>query len=83
MTILESDVANNVTGDAGGGLYVEGGSINEVSDTLFAGNTADRGGAIATFEDSLLTITGTSLSNNIAHSGIGGGLAAGSGSSTQ
>ncbi|MEM6529433.1 MAG: hypothetical protein AAF653_14145, partial [Chloroflexota bacterium] len=79
ITIERTTFQNNSAG-FGGGFSNAGGSIAEVIDSTFTGNTAtDQGGAIRNF-DAILTVTGTSVSGNSGPRG--GGFANHNGSAT-
>lgn len=63
---------DNVSISSGGGVYMWGGDL-DVSDTIFLGNrSAYRGGAIAG-SGGMVTVTGSTLTDNIATS-TGGGI---------
>ena len=86
LTINNSVISNNHAGDAGGGIEEDGqGTVNVNVGTVITGNTCVNQGA-GIWLDAVnnvtanTTITGALISNNIAFTGVGGGVGnAGSG----
>ncbi len=75
MTIVGGEITGNAANRSGGGIYGTHGGIRflDVTDTLIGNNTAeDHGGGIFTTFGST-TLSGVTISNNIA-SGDGGGI---------
>ncbi len=77
LEIKDSVFVGN-SGDAGGGLQLWTGKLN-MDKTLFEGNTASSGGAITASNGNgdLAVITNSTIRNNTATSGMGGGIVAG------
>jgi hypothetical protein len=71
LTIRNSTISDNVSGFMGGGIITEGTLTMENSDIV--GNAALFGGGILNGDNGRLTLSNSSLSDNIAHS-VGGGL---------
>ncbi len=65
-------------GNSGGGLQLWTGKLN-MDNTLFEGNTSSEGGAItaSSSNGALAVITNSTIRNNTATSGMGGGIVAG------
>jgi|GEM_PF-1504845 len=84
LTVNNSIISNNHAGDAGGGLETDGsGRIFINAGTVITGNTTvNQGAGIwldaiqvgADFQGANLTITGATISNNVAQTGPGGGI---------
>ena len=72
LTITFSTLANNSGSYEGGGLYNLGWA--SVSTSAFNGNSAASGGAIANYASGSVSLQGSTLSNNVAFSGDGGGV---------
>lgn len=76
LTISGANIIVNSAGDGntgeGGGIYNASGSTLYVYDTLFGGNSGLHGGALSNF--GMANIIGTTMTNNIADGGDGGGI---------
>ncbi len=81
LTLDSVSVVNNTALERGGGLYFNpyyDGTVLEIVDSVFSGNSADNGGAIAVdatynYEGASVHIADTSIIENTA-TGIGGGV---------
>lgn len=76
MTLIGTTVSTNVAALTGGGLY-NGSAQVTLTNSTFAGNTANANAAVAgggIYNGSLLTIIGSTFSRNTAPTGYGGGI---------
>jgi hypothetical protein len=67
LTVLDSTFTNNTSaGPTGGGAFFLGnGSVTSITESTFAGNSADAlGGAIFTSNESVLTVVSSTLTDN-------------------
>ena len=70
FTINQATLRNgNASGDLGGGIYNEGGTLT-VSNSTLSGNSAENGGGIYSFEGAV-TVTTSTFSGNSANYGSG------------
>ncbi|MCO5206950.1 MAG: hypothetical protein M9928_18215, partial [Anaerolineae bacterium] len=70
FTINQATLRNgNASGDLGGGIYNEGGTLT-VSNSTLSGNSAENGGGIYSFEGAV-TVTNSTFSGNSANYGSG------------
>jgi hypothetical protein len=85
LRVLNSTVSNNHAGDAGGGIDVDGHGHTIVTNSTITGNsTSNQGGGIwldavennGVFETSSLTVTASTISDNLttAPGGVGGAI---------
>lgn len=87
LTVIDTTISNNTSGNAGGGIWAVGGNttsgaITTLIGVTFSGNTAlNNGGAIKQETVGSLTITNSTLSGNTANGG-GGGISASNGTIT-
>ena len=71
LIINESTFSGN-SAVLGGGIYIEDGTL-DITNSSFSGNSALYGGGIASAGSTLLTITNSIFSTNVASDGGGGG----------
>jgi predicted outer membrane repeat protein len=72
LTIRDSVISGNTAEGSGGGVYIEGGSL-DISGTTLAGNSAqDRGGGLFAHNLTAVTIAASSFSGNSALNQGGG-----------
>ncbi|MGQ0619173.1 MAG: choice-of-anchor Q domain-containing protein [Panacagrimonas sp.] len=76
LTIQNSTVTGNSAGGSGGGIYATGGTFTMVRSTV-SGNTADDegGGIYVGYDISSVDIRNSTISDNSATDGFGGGIA--------
>ena len=80
--VRDSQIISNTTDYTGGGVTVRGsGSEVQIIDTWIHGNTSTFGGGVRTQSSGVLSISGSTISGNVATSGgaaVGGGIRASS-----
>lgn len=75
LTVIDSNISNNIAEEYGGGIYNSNGVLT-VTNSIISGNAAGSGGGIFTVgqtHDHIVTITGSTISNNNATE-FGGGI---------
>ncbi|MCP4202301.1 MAG: hypothetical protein GY769_10240 [bacterium] len=77
LTLKNSTVSGNESGNRGGGIYANGGGYTQGAEVTLVNstvsrNTARRGAGITAYDYSRLTISGSTISNNVAVSRGGG-----------
>ena len=65
LTVTASTIAHNTSGNSGGGIFNSGGNIT-VNNSLFKGNVASSGAGIFNIAGDTLTLTESTLTQNVA-----------------
>ncbi len=86
LTINDSTISNNTSGNQGGGIYTDAiggtGTVTTIQRSTITGNTANEGGGINTRNEGATNIRNSTVSGNTTATSQGGGVAVGDANST-